>query len=493
MSVLQRIVLVVLVMSALIWNRNPLAFAGQDSDQGKLQENRKQLIETKSCPGCNLSGVNLDRENLTGANLEGANLSKVKLHLATLAKANLRNTNLRDAEFGGSDLAEADLRGADLRGATFVGAYLVGAQLDKDVVLDQPSEELASETPSGQDIAEDAVPAQEEQGTASVEEKKGGQADVAPQNQPAEISRNDEGAAAEEPGFFDKTLKSVKGIFGQGEGEENQAVTEKREETVKSDEVIPTETPVVQAVSEKDAVVDIAPAKDEQPAVEAKGDEGAAAAEEPGFFDKTLKSMKGMFGQGEGTGPETVAEKADVAPPVPGEQRAVSVESQPPAAPVVVEESQAVSTEPAVVESKAGVIQEEKQSPESETAGVIASGDKPGSAADAGKNRERLLDTKRCYGCSLIGVDLSGKRLSGVDLEGADLTGSRLEGADLENANLKGALLVRADLRNADLRGADLYKANLAGADLTGARLDNALLDDAQLSDTVGYEQKKGQ
>jgi len=100
MCVLKRKFLVVLV-AVLASNGNYFAFAGQDGDQGMLQENRKQLMETNSCPGCDLSGVNLDSVNLSGANLEGANLSRARMHLAVLAKANLRNTDLREAEFGG--------------------------------------------------------------------------------------------------------------------------------------------------------------------------------------------------------------------------------------------------------------------------------------------------------------------------------------------------------------------------------------------------------
>ncbi|MBW6519827.1 MAG: pentapeptide repeat-containing protein [Desulfoarculaceae bacterium] len=332
MRVVKRIVPVVL-FSVLALNGNSFALAGHDTDQGTLLDNRKQLIETNSCPGCDLSGVDLDRVNLTGANLEGANLSKVRLRLATLAKANLRNVDLRDADLGGSDLAEADLRGADLRGATFAGAYLVGAQFDDAVTLSQPSEESVSVTVPGRNIVtESALP---------------------------------------------------------------------------------------------------------------------APSQEPGFFDKTLQSLKGVFGLGDSGGRATVIAKTE------------------------------------------NGVQEENQAQGHGTAGTMGSGDTPDPAAEAEKNRERLLETKRCYGCSLVGVDLAGKDLGGADLESADLTGSNLRGADLEKANLKGALLVRVDLRNTDLRRADLYKANLSGADLTGARLDGALLDGAQLLDVVGYKPKE--
>lgn len=408
MCVLKRIVPVALV-AVLVLNANNFAFAGQDTDQGLLQENRKQLMKTNSCPGCDLSGVNLDRMNLTGANLEGANLSKVRLHLATLAQANLRNTDLRGAELGGADLAEADLRGADLRGATFAGAYLSGVKLDNEVTLNQSSNEFVSENLPVQNI----------------------------------VTENAVSTPSQEPGFFDNTLESLKGLFGLGGPDEDKVVTEKTDKSGSSDEVTREAAPVVQPLAEKDLVAaDIAPAREETKA-ETAGGEIAHPSEEPGFFDNTVDSVKGLFGQGKNVGHETVTEKTD------------------------------------------SVVQGEIQSQENQTAGAVDP------AAEVEKNIARLVDTNRCYGCSLVGVDLTGKNLDGVDLESADLTGSSLEGADLENANLKGALMVRVNLKNADLRGADLYKANLSGADLTGAKLDGAFLDDAQLSDVVGYEPKE--
>ncbi|MDO8947062.1 MAG: pentapeptide repeat-containing protein [Desulfocapsaceae bacterium] len=486
MGALKKIVPAVLV-SILVLNWNNLSFAGQGNDHVHAQDNRKQLIETNSCPGCDLSGVNLDRENLTGANLEGANLSNVRLHLATLANANLRNTNLRDAEFGGSDLANADLRGADLRGTTFVGAYLVGTQFDNEAVMDQPSEGVVSDNVPAQDSSEaHSVPASDEQVKSSVVEEREGQIDTSIQNQPSEIAKNVEDTPVEEPGFFDKTLESLKGMFVFGEGDENKTGTESVAETGKSDSVIEEATPAVETVTEKNVVVDIPAVKEEESSV-AGGAEVLASPEKPGFFDKTLESVKNLFGQSESVVNKTVVEqhvdeagKPDESIPESAVVEQVTVppvESQPSAAPVVAEENHTMDNDKADLVKNNDILQE----------------DRPESAVEIEKNIQRLLDTKGCYGCRLTGVDLTDKNLDGVDLEGADLSGSRLEGADLENANLKGAILVGANLRNANLEGADLYKANLSGADLTGAKLDGTLLDDAQLSDTMGYEQKEAQ
>ncbi|MDD3813880.1 MAG: pentapeptide repeat-containing protein [Desulfocapsaceae bacterium] len=483
MCALKKIVPAVL-LSILVLNWNHLSFAGQDLDYAQVQDNRKQLIDTNSCPGCDLSGVNLDRENLTGANLEGANLSKVRLHLATLANANLRNADLRDAEFGGSDLANADLRGADLRGTTFDGAYLVGAQFDNEAVRPQPSEGVVSDNAPPQDVRDEhSVPASDEPIASSVVGEREGQVHASVENQPSEIVKNVEGTPVEEPGFFDKTLKSIKGIFVSGEGDENKTGTESLAETGKSAPVIEEATPAVETVPEKNVVVDVPPVKEEESSV-AGGAEAVASPEQPGFFDKTLASVKSLFGQGENVDTEAVAEHADeagrsdesISKSAVGEQVTVPpVESQPSEAPVVVKENQTADND------QAGLLKDND----------IPQEDRAESGAEVEKNIQRLLDTKGCYGCRLTGVDLTDKNLDGVDLEGADLSGSRLEGVDLENANLKGAILVGANLRNANLEGADLYKANLSGADLTGAKLDGALLDDAQLSDTIGYEQKQ--
>lgn len=397
MCAFKRIVLVVMA-TVVALNVSDTAFAGPDTDQGLLQVNRKQLLETNSCPGCDLAGLDLDRVDLTGANLEGANLSRVRLRLATLVQANLRNTDLRDADLGGSDLAEADLRGSDLRGATFTGVYLVGAKLDDGVILTQPLGTLVAENvPAPTRVIEDvlAVPSQE-------------------------------------TGFFDKTVQGVKGLFGMAKVTDEKVVMNNGGTIVSHDdaEAVPVSPVVLPPVVAQSSAEPISP-------------------EEPGFFDGILQDVKGLFGQGSSDDHEKVVEKTESA------------------------------------------VEIEKQVQQGTVLGTLGFGETPDPVAEVEKNKALLLETKRCYGCNLVGVDLAGKKLVGADLEGANLTGSNLQGADLEKANLKGALLVGTNLRNADLRKADLYKANLSGADVTGARLEGAFVDDAQLSDLVGYEPKE--
>ena len=530
MCVVKKIVPLMLV-GVVVCNWNNFAFAGQNIDLAKVHDNRKKLIETSSCPGCelagvNLSGVNLDRVNLTGANLAGANLSQARLHLATLNKTNLQNADLRDVEFGGADLAEADIRGADLRGATFVGAYLVGIQLDKGVVLNQPAGMSVSENVSTQDVGEKALPAQEGLGTTSFVEKKEDKAQVATARQPIADGKGTQAATPPaEPGLLDKTWGSVKELFGQGEVGEKKAVVEKPVATGKTVKVAPEVAPAVQAVPKQDVVADTPPVKEQRP-VEFKGKQAASPSAEPGMLDKTWGSVKELFGQGEGGEKKAVVEKpaatektvkaaSGVAPAVQAVPKQDVVADTPPVKeqrPVEVKGKQAAlpSAEPGMLDKTWGSvkglfgqgenenkavtgkhdddIQKGKQLLGNEMIGAQVSDNKHDPAAETAKNKALLLETKHCYGCNLAGVDLTGKNMDSADLEGADLSGSRLEGVDFENANLKGTILIKANLRNADLRKADLYKANLSGADLTGAKLDGAFLDDAQLSDVVGYE-----
>lgn len=74
----------------------------------------EQLLKTKECPGCDLSGVNLSGVDLSGANLSGADLSNASLSNTMLAGANLSGANLR-----GANLRLAVLIGADISGADF--------------------------------------------------------------------------------------------------------------------------------------------------------------------------------------------------------------------------------------------------------------------------------------------------------------------------------------------------------------------------------------
>ncbi|HEY9824151.1 MAG TPA: DUF5777 family beta-barrel protein, partial [Stenomitos sp.] len=110
-----------------------------------------QLIQTKTCKGCDLSNANLSGLDLSNADLSGANLSNADLSNANLTGANLSDANLYLAKLGNTTLFEAklqkstwtgakadqvnlsnaDLTEANLSYATMTGANFTGANLSR--------------------------------------------------------------------------------------------------------------------------------------------------------------------------------------------------------------------------------------------------------------------------------------------------------------------------------------------------------------------------
>ncbi len=110
-----------------------------------------QLLQSKSCKGCDLSNANLSGVDLSGANLNGANLSNadlsntnltgtdltganlylVKLGNSTLTNAKLSNSNLTGAKAEQANLSNANLSDATLSYAALNGANLSGADLSR--------------------------------------------------------------------------------------------------------------------------------------------------------------------------------------------------------------------------------------------------------------------------------------------------------------------------------------------------------------------------
>lgn len=88
-----------------------------------------QLLSTKQCEACDLSGTGLALANLPGANLKGANLSNANLSQANLSRADLRGADLTGASLYGANLTGADLRGAKLEGTDLRDSYLYNADL----------------------------------------------------------------------------------------------------------------------------------------------------------------------------------------------------------------------------------------------------------------------------------------------------------------------------------------------------------------------------
>ncbi len=89
----------------------------------------RQLLATKSCERCDLSGVGLVQNDLSGAKLDRANLVGANLNGANLSGADLRGANLMGASLNGANLMGADLRGANLTGTDLRSAYLVNANV----------------------------------------------------------------------------------------------------------------------------------------------------------------------------------------------------------------------------------------------------------------------------------------------------------------------------------------------------------------------------
>jgi uncharacterized protein YjbI with pentapeptide repeats/beta-lactamase regulating signal transducer with metallopeptidase domain len=96
---------------------------------------------------------------------------------------------------------------------------------------------------------------------------------------------------------------------------------------------------------------------------------------------------------------------------------------------------------------------------------------------------------RSCDGCTMRGVDWSGRDMHGLNYTGVDLSHSKLErtnfsggtfnGVDFSHANLRGA-----SFHNARLTGCDFSKSDLSGVDFSGASITGCQFSDAQLPST---------
>ena len=85
----------------------------------EVQANLTKLKNTKSCPGCDLSGIELISFDLKNADLSGANLTGAILRRSDLTEANLTGANLTDAGLMGVNLTGAKLTQTNLSGVKF--------------------------------------------------------------------------------------------------------------------------------------------------------------------------------------------------------------------------------------------------------------------------------------------------------------------------------------------------------------------------------------
>lgn len=95
-----------------------------------------QLLSTKQCEYCDLTGSGLVMANLQGANLRNANLVGANLSQANLTGADLSGANLSGASLHGANLTGANLSGAILTGTDLRSAYLYNA-IATDTTFDQ--------------------------------------------------------------------------------------------------------------------------------------------------------------------------------------------------------------------------------------------------------------------------------------------------------------------------------------------------------------------
>ena len=94
-----------------------------------VSDNFNTLVNTNSCPGCNLEGAGLSFKDLSDADLSGANLAFSQMIETNLTGADLSNADLSNADLNGANLTNADLSGATTSNTNLAGADLTGITL----------------------------------------------------------------------------------------------------------------------------------------------------------------------------------------------------------------------------------------------------------------------------------------------------------------------------------------------------------------------------
>lgn len=115
-------IFVTVMLSTPVWN-------GTLPSRAENSEHLRQLLSTKQCQKCDLSGAGLVLADLSNADLREADLSGVNLSRANLTNANLSGAKLLGASLFGANLSGANLSGADLGAADLRTAYLWNADL----------------------------------------------------------------------------------------------------------------------------------------------------------------------------------------------------------------------------------------------------------------------------------------------------------------------------------------------------------------------------
>jgi uncharacterized protein YjbI with pentapeptide repeats len=498
---------------------------GLHAAQGKVQENRKRLIETNSCPGCDLTGADLKRANLPGANLQGANLSYAQLHLATLTRANLQNAVLINTELNGANLSDADLRGADLRGTNFTDAYIVGIKVDRKKNQNPaPDQAVAQSAPpvspavspvAGND--EKSVPAEsngflertwggmmgyifgsdasEEQPTNTKKSDSSQKTESTPPVSPAvsPVTGNDEKSVpAERNDFLRKSWGGMMGYIFGPDAIEEQATNTKKSDSSQNAQSTPPVSPAVSPVT--------------------GNDEKSVPAETNGFLQKTWGGMMGyIFGPDASEKQPTDTQKSDSSQKpgnvtasnpdiskntvVTGNSNAAVVAameqaSPPPVkSPVVAEELVVETDEDDEVEeqtskntvvtgkSNAAVVAAMEQAPPTPVKSPVVPEELVVETDEDDEVEELTTVTpaaKKSVAEVKPSVAVAAPRAKAVVDSTTDIEKNKLR--LLETKKCYGCNLAGVDLSGKNLSGADLEGANLAGSNLAEANLENANL-----------------
>lgn len=112
----------------------PLLFTSAVSAENP--EHLEQLLTTRECYRCDLSGANLSEEHLIGADLREANLERANLTHANLEGADLTGANLQGANLTGAHLTNASLQDANLNSVNFSGANIYSVDVSGASMVD---------------------------------------------------------------------------------------------------------------------------------------------------------------------------------------------------------------------------------------------------------------------------------------------------------------------------------------------------------------------
>ena len=485
-----------------------------------VQQNFQTLLETRSCPGCDLAGADLTRANLKGVNLEGANLAGSKLTLADLSGANLKKANLQGANLGGADMAQVDLDGANLTGAILEGAFLDSAKMKGTIATRPPAEDAPAH--GGEKVF---VP-DESQSKSKPYTQDLGDATV---SQPEEKAAQKPAESVPVAPMKTQSSPTVAPVLVKPQTDQSQSkkLVPMSEAIVPAKETQPT-APMPTSSNEAAPSADgqtVATAATPAAPVEVQPEPMAKATPKVQPDDAKIKESrwpdKGAPLTAASTGESALKPQPVVSAPEekntsnaaassqdarPAANKPLSAgpkatEQKPMAEPPVSATSpqpadqaekitEVAATEGSVKEQKIAEPKADLPDASSEVAKKAISAPAAPKPAEISADKQRLIaqlfEKKRCVDCDLAQVDLSGKDMDGFDLERSNLQGSNLRGADLGETNLKGANFSDAQLQDADMRKADLYRTNFSGADLTGARLEKALVDATDFTGAVG-------